>query len=692
MQQRLRTLAPVPVGAVYMHNPGLTEVDARRHFRTMRELGFTCLKDVIPSRWITKKQLRQWALEEGIIPWWYGEAGWEPITESLLKSLGVPTDLPINRLREHPAVIEYQNSVMLRRIDEEEESGHALPAGGFLRKRDPKWRVPTEIPSELLPNFIEWLKKNYESDEKFKDAWNYHREVEGDIWEHLRENPDRIFGSRDLRRLRDLMRFKSDLRIEFTKEKAETAHDKNPHIPIRGGGEIGLFLPLAEHLADMEGIADIMSEFGSFYPSMHLSWHYEETNFSIIPEAYLQASFAQDLFKGGWSATWESSGGPQQISGGKGLHPGAEKEIPGMTVDAGVITQLMLSYLGAGFKGFGFWCWNPRAFGNEAGEYGLTDRNGNVCDRTVRAGLIGKTARKYRDELWAAHKEPMVGIFTDYENEMMWAAIACRGRDRMKRIGVEGRIGAGRALTRSNVPWEHVTGSDILSGLAPRYRVVYLPCVISLSVSLLDALISYVEEGGRLVVDCPSLWFDNAARVLDTGRGSRFERLFGCILRDFQYSSNVPRTLRGVRLGGCVVDLECGSARVLHTYDNGLPAIVENKSGSGSAVFLGYEASRDSYFARGETAEQLLTADVLGSAPLPFTCTGVYAFRLAAPSADHYFLVNEGEETNTSLHFGEYRYVRIEDALTGEKIHDWETVPVEAHGGRWLRCVKEEKG
>ncbi len=59
MQRRLRRLAPMPAGVVFLPWPGLTEDEARRHFRLMRELGFTCLKQTMPTpEWPTERTLR----------------------------------------------------------------------------------------------------------------------------------------------------------------------------------------------------------------------------------------------------------------------------------------------------------------------------------------------------------------------------------------------------------------------------------------------------------------------------------------------------------------------------------------------------------------------------------------------------------------------------------------------------------
>jgi len=81
---------------------------------------------------------------------------------------------------------------------------------------------------------------------------------------------------------------------------------------------MGLFLPFAWRATKMEDLAQTQLHTGSFYPSIHLAWHYGEVRYEVARTVYMQASFAHDLFKGGWSAPWESTGGPQQFTGAKG--------------------------------------------------------------------------------------------------------------------------------------------------------------------------------------------------------------------------------------------------------------------------------------------------------------------------------------------------------------------------------------
>ena len=108
MQQKFRKLAPMPYGVVCLPWAGCTEEDMRHHFRMMKELGFTNLKQTMATpEWPEHETLRI-ALEEGIIPFWYGEGGWEDITPELLKKLGLPENMSIRAAREHPKMLEYQ--------------------------------------------------------------------------------------------------------------------------------------------------------------------------------------------------------------------------------------------------------------------------------------------------------------------------------------------------------------------------------------------------------------------------------------------------------------------------------------------------------------------------------------------------------------------------------------------------------
>ncbi len=706
MQRKLRKLAPLPVGCVFLPWPGMTDDDARAHFRLMKNLGFTCLKQTmsLPDRSI--ESILRLALDEGIIPFWYAEGGWEDITPALLEQLGLPAEMKIDEAMEDPRMIKHQTGVIRRRLDRMAKE-KAAPTVASTRE-DAKM-VPgvageingTELHPEAVPSFVDWLKEQYGTVEELQTAWNVHHVGISDLaarwstWADVQRGYNIDLPDREYRHLRDLLRFRADtfnrqeIRAMVEKKQAE-----DPQEPVRAGGEMGLFLPFASRGTDMEGIAKEMAEGGSFYPSIHPAWHFEEVGFEVTRPIFMQAQITTDWAKGIWTATWESTGGPQYFSGGKswGLD-GAENETPGFTVDEGVITQFMLSWLAGGFRGFGLWCWNARTAGWEAGEFALLDRNNQPTPRAIRAGAIGQAARRWRRELWEARKEPLVGVLVDWENEAMWAAISQAGRDKFRFEPVRARVGVSRALINGNVPWEYVTPADLRAGLGPRYKVLYLPAFISLSGELQRQLLDYVQLGGRLVLDMPGAYLDEYGRVIPTVEGSLFEQTFGAILNDFAYARNIntPLTLEGIVLEGFAAEITPTTAQVVARYDNGRPAITEAAVGNGSAVILGAQAGLTCWKPGHNDLERLILRHTLGKHESPYACADALAYRLAAPQADHYFLINDGPRKSVALKTKFPNYSSLTDAMSGESMPLGELIDIPPYSGRWLRFKKADQ-
>lgn len=694
VQAAYRKLAPMPAGVVYVQQPHEGETEMRAHFRTMKRLGFTNLKQIMPCapNW-TVERIGAIALSEGIIPWWYGEGGFVPPSDTLLRRLGIPANTPTDALLKNPAFRAYQMDVLAKRNARERAYADTARSGLFMRSTsvayDPEVGgrgADLTLEGERL--FLNWLRQTYGTVDSLNRGWNLHHAglSLGETklfrdWNDVAKNW-RSLTSREYRHVRDIFRFKVEHNLARIRQRAAGFRAFDAHAPYRGGGELGLFLPTAWYGVDMEGIAEVMTGYGSFYPSMHFSWHYDQVNHELTRPMYMQAALMNDLFKGGWTGGWESTGGPQQLDGERGAL------VNSYYVGPGELTQLFLSQLAAGFKGFGIWCWNSRSAGKEAGEYALLDRNGQVTDRAVRMGQIGQAMQRYRFELWQAHKEPVVGVFYDWENEAAWGAMAVPGRDNFKMKPVEARVGISRVLINANVPFEYVTPTDLRKGLSGRYKVLYLPAVMAFQTDLLPILTDYVRQGGRLVMDLPSGLYDGQMQKLPTGTASAFATLFGATVNDLQYAgTNRPQRLNNQPLTGFTADLTPVSARPLARYDTGKPAILENRIDRGSALLLGYEASLGCFKPGDESAEKQVLKYVLGAHASPFACTGAIAYRLAAPSADHYFLINDGPARTVRLDTKTMRYKAFTDAITGEKLTPT-TIPVEGYGGRWVRAEK----
>lgn len=707
MQRKLREIAPMPIGAVFIHWPSMTEDDIRRHFRTMRELGFTNLKGIMAAPPMADERLSTLALEEGLTPWFYDTGGWELPTPQLCESLGIPNGLSMDDVLAHPKMKAHQVNLMRQRI-----ANHAADARrgvhrnqGFLPAEADPNAVPgvvnspegTKLATESVPHFVKWLQQQYGTVDELKKAWNSGSSSVGmptrtwTSWDDVTAGVLQV-NHREFRHLRDILRFKSDVKLARLRARVQDNLTADSHAPMRAGGEISIFLPHVSWGIDMEGYAEIMAEGGAFYPSMHPGWHLEEVNFELLRPTYMQASMCVDWSKGIWSAPFESSGGPQWWSGGGKVPfvPEVREQQPAFTMTDGTLTQMIMTYMGAGFKGFGLWCWNPRDAGWEAGEYALCDRNHEVTPRAVQVGRIGKAMRQYRRELWNAHKEPWVGVLQDWENDAMWAALATPGRDRYKMEPIKARIGVARALINANVPWEHVTFRQLKKGLAPRYPAIYLPAVMCISDALMDIFTDYVQQGGRLVMDMPGAWLNEFGHLLPTQRGSKFERLFGCVLHEYGYTSNHTARIDGVAIEGFTATVTPTTARVAASYE-GYPvatAITENPLGRGTAVLLGAAAALGCYRPGNTPLEALLVEYALGSTPKPFTCGGAIVYRLAGPGVDHYYLINEGPARRVELRIAAWTYTSCVDAVTGEEVQLGSSMELPPFSARWLRAVR----
>ncbi len=705
MQRKLRRLAPMPIGCVFIQWPEMSESDIRHHFRTMKSLGFTNLKQIMNCPDTPLERIETLALEEGLIPWWYDVGGWEDITPERLAKLGLPKDIDIELAMKHPVMIEHQAGVLQRRIVKrtEERRRGILRAKSFLPAEADENAVPGVVHSpegarldpQSVPFFAEWLKKNFGTLGGLKRPWNCHSSslTEGpdSHWQTWEEAARATTGGpqREFRRLRDVLRFKANVKLDRLRQAVRATLAADPDEPLRAGGEISIFLPHTAWAIDMEGMAHAMADGGAFYPSMHPGWHLEEVDYELVRPTYMQASACADWARGIWSGPFESSGGPQWWSGGGKVPfvPEVKPLQPAFAFTAGTMSQLLYTYLAAGFKGFGLWCWNPREAGWEAGEYALCDRNNEPTPRAVRVGQIGQAMQRLRRELWQAHKEPWVGVFQDWENDAMWAALATPGRDRYKMEPIKARIGAARALINANVPWEYVTRRQLEAGLAPRYRSIYLTGVIGLSAGTIEILADYVKAGGRVVLDMPGAWLDEYGRLLDSHPGSAFERLFGAVLHEYGYANNIKPKVAGIPVAGFSAVLTPTTARAVASYSTGGAAITENRLGNGAAVILGADASLASCRAGNAAMERLLVKTALGGHKPPFLCKSAIVYRLAAPTADHYFLLNEGPARKVKLDVRSLRYRAVADPVNGEGV-SLDAIGIEADGGRWIRCEK----
>lgn len=684
-QRKIRALCPLPIGVVWVQGENDGPAELRAALRQIRECGFDNLKQFhFAGRYpFTPGEAELIALEEGVIPWHYGIGGWQEITNALLEKLEVEPGLSNQDIQAHPAMRKFQSALLRARATNLKAKPRPPEVPGGLGEPA---RFEGRVPPEQHADFLEWLREHYQTPERCRDAYRLF-ELQNPSWEdlaapflaHDKETEKFVLGWTDFRRVRDVMRFQADRHGRGIRAFANWHRDWDAEEPIRTGCHM-ILDNQAQSGWDFENQAAAVRTAGSFYASFHPAHHLDAVEGELAIGTYLSARYANDFFKGGWSAMWESVGGPSVYSGSRGFACGADE-----------LSQCLLSYLAAGLKGVGIWSWNVRDAGWELGEYALCDLQNRPTQRARIAGQIAKAARKWRFELWEARDEPQVGIFYSWENEAAFARLGLGGYpqprlEEFPHLPGRSRIGVARALLNAQIPFEFVTERDLAVGLAFRYPTIYLPGALCLPRESLRRLREYAENGGRLILEAPAPLLDETGVLFDTRKGSDFEQVFGwehCAIQ----GESAALKWNGVAIEGQSFELEPTTASVVrHFDDSSRPALVRN----GDVYALSFGAAATCW-KPGQAVLEKLVAELCGTSALHIsTASGakVWALRRVAPRADHYFLLNPTPDSQTAcLSVADAVHSRVEDAISGE-ILELSRVEIAPQGARWLRLEK----
>lgn len=557
---------------------------------------------------------------------------------------------------------------------------------------------PSKLEPEARARFGEWLEAKYGTLQALDKAWNVYPDrgkpiVPGfaEAWHALAglHSEEKISGvNRSLINYgaaRDFIEFATDHSFVRAEALLGLIRGIDPEHPIAlGAHQLFASQPLLRwNIPRWAKMGDL------FTTSIHLSWHFELVEGEVDRPVYMQARLTRDADKTGWTSCYETTAGPVQYSGGYGN-----------AMTPGLMRRLMLSYLAAGNVNIGFWTWNPRPGGWEAGEYGLIDLAGNLTPWAEEAGRVTRAMERYHDELWEADDEADVGILTSWDTD----ALLCLEPHRHDLDGLRdhsrgtpeqaqrSRIGAARALINAHVPFHVLTVEELDTPLAERYRVLYAPHLRTLDDGLLDRLLRFVEEGGRLIADVPFGFNDPWGKLLKTGRGSKIDQLFGGWITAIHDTRTNARQLGQTAIHGFYAGLGISDARVLASWEDGEPAILEKTFGAqgGSAVLIGCDLSRQCLKPGNHAAESLL-ADLVKTGRQPaWRCSAPLAWRRRCGKADHYFLVNDGPRTPAWIDCFDAEYTGGVDVLTGETFSLDGTISCELpqDSACWLRLER----
>lgn len=165
------------------------------------------------------------------------------------------------------------------------------------------------------------------------------------------------------------------------------------------------------------------------------------------------------------------------------------------SVDAVSQQRWIWNGLACGAETILFWCWRDEVFGRESGGFGIVGRDGLADDRVAALQKTGALIRQHK-ELLAAYQpdKPAVGVlFSPRTYGLYWAAESNAQR-------VKGAMrGYIRALIRHSIPYL-VVEEDHLEPLAD-LKILYLPRLGVMTLTLEDALERFVRNGGTIVCE-----------------------------------------------------------------------------------------------------------------------------------------------------------------------------------------------
>ena len=309
-----------------------------------------------------------------------------------------------------------------------------------------------------------------------------------------------------------------------------------------------------------------------------------------------------------------------------------------------------------GAHGLLYWQFRKERFGSEFGGYAMTDYAGGPTNLTRCAERLCHMTQKNEDVLMNARQTPatVALIFSRRSYLASWAS----NWRKDNKYAVDCLNGYYRMFWEENIPVD-ILHEDETYDLS-RYRLIVAPTSFALEPKFAAQLEQYIKNGGTFLSDPYFGAFDETMKLSYHVPGLGFDRVFGCEEDDFRVRGTLTLTDRDgtpMRVEG---NYHCETFRnvtgeTLYRYEDGTPAIVENRYGTGRAILSGINLGLP-YSSRALISDDILSrdkgnscasvkailmrlCDELGIVGNPCTAPGVKASLLDATETAHAALV-----------------------------------------------------
>lgn len=248
-----------------------------------------------------------------------------------------------------------------------------------------------------------------------------------------------------------------------------------------------------------------------------------------------------------------------------------------------------------GAREIAVYAWYPMNAGFESNGYGLINLDGTLTERARTAGKVAQAIERHAADILDSKPAPaQVAVLFNRLSYMVGGEEASLSKlDNAERDSL---MGLHRAFFEQQIPIDFVHPEDVIQNKLSPYKILYLPYPVMLSKEVAEGVKRYIENGGAAVAEARLAWNDERGFASDTVPGFGLDRVFGAREKVIRPSGRPeirlePSTgLTGMRPQGEAFeeDLEpLAGGRVLARFDNGEPAIVENRYGKGRAIMVG---------------------------------------------------------------------------------------------------------
>ena len=261
----------------------------------------------------------------------------------------------------------------------------------------------------------------------------------------------------------------------------------------------------------------------------------------------------------------------------------------------------MWSAIAKGAKAINIYAYYPMSSGYESDGYGLINLDGTVTERAISAGKTAKIINDNKDIILNSHEvQAQVALVYNPLSQMVG------GEQRRENLDAHQNslFGYYSYFADNNIPVDFIHRMDIENGDLKNYKLIILPYSLMLTEKAAEGIKKYVEAGGTVVSEARLAWNDERGYASNVIPGMGLSEVFGAKETNIKMSDSVKMminsstdqlseglnglTLKGAFFAETLEPLKKdNNTKVLASFDDNSPCIVESHYGKGKTLLLG---------------------------------------------------------------------------------------------------------